>query len=57
MHSPSMKAKEKKSTLPWKVKREERKHYRVYWILSAAIKLMILAGLIIFLVRFYNVVK
>ena len=43
--------------MPWKVKKDSRKNYTVYWIVSIAIKLVILALVIVFLFKFYKLVR
>lgn len=43
--------------MPWKVKKDSRKNYAVYWIVSVSIKLIILALVIVFLFKFYKLVR
>ena len=43
--------------MPWKVKKGSRKNYTVYWVVSIAIKLIILALAVVFLLKFYKVLR
>jgi len=43
--------------MPWKVKKGSRKNYTVYWVVSIAIKIIIFVLVIIFLFKFYKLIR